>query len=660
MARNRLPVEKALGVLSAALRPVPVPLAVPLGKDCLRLRQLAEKVVPDSEPVLGLLTLTRALWAAGDETLAERLLRDAVQARRREVVLYHSLGKLLTEQEPPRWKEAVEFYRAAGVLRPDLGVNLATALLNSGKQREGLGLLARLVKEKPDNPYLHIEQGFALEGKGDLDGAIACYQKALALDPKDVRTYTNLGAILCDAKHDLDGAIACFRKALELDPKLAQAHYNLGNALYAKGQLDEAMAEYRQAIALDPQLSPAHHNLGSAMRAKGQLDGAVAEYRKAIALDPKYVSAHTNLGTALLDTGQVDEAMAEYRQAIALDPKYVSAHTNLGITLREKGQLDEAIVECRQAIALDPKNVSAHNSLGTALLDTGQVDEAIAEYRQTIALDPREYKAHYNLGRSLREKGQLDEAIAEYRQTIAIQPKYAEAHCNLGLILLQQERLAEAVASLRRGHELGSKQPGWDYPSLLWVRTAEQLVELETKLPGVLQGKAAPAKVSDTIRLAGMCQQPLKRFAASARLYANAFAAEPKLADDLQQQHRYNAACSAALAAAGQGKDARLLPDKVVTMFRRWTLDWLRADLTAFAKLAGQNNPAVKQAIQQRLAHWRQDPDLASLRDPQALDRLPDDERAAWQALWRDVDELAKRVVPTRGSKEPSAPKAQP
>ena len=64
-----------------------------------------------------------------------------------------------------------------------------------------------------------------------------------------------------------------------------------------------------------------------------------------------------------------------------------------------------------------------------------------------------------------------------------------------------------------------------------------------------------------------------------------------------------------------------------------------------YAKLAGQNNPAAKQFIQQQLTHWGSDADLASVRDPAALDRLADNERAAWQALWRDVDELANRVA---------------
>ena len=44
----------------------------------------------------------------------------------------------------------------------------------------------------------------------------------------------------------MDEAIACYRKAIELDPKFALAHNNLGNALEDKGQVDEAIACYRR------------------------------------------------------------------------------------------------------------------------------------------------------------------------------------------------------------------------------------------------------------------------------------------------------------------------------------------------------------------------------------------------------------------------------
>jgi tetratricopeptide (TPR) repeat protein len=302
LARDQLPVERALGMLSAALRPVPVPVAMPLGQDFTRLRQLASKVASASEPVLGLLTLARALRGSGEEESAERLLRAALTARSREVVLYHTLGKLLKEQEPPRWAEAAECYAVARGLRPDLGVNLAMALLRSGREREGLDLLAWLVKERPDNPYLHFVQGNARYERHDLDGAIACYQMALDLDPKYAHARFNLGIALKD-RGDLDGAIACYHKALELEPKYVPAHGNLGNALHDKGDLDGAIACWKKVLELDPNNVKIYYNLGIALKDRGDLDGAIACYKQALQLDPKLPEAHCNLGLVLLRRG---------------------------------------------------------------------------------------------------------------------------------------------------------------------------------------------------------------------------------------------------------------------------------------------------------------------------------------------------------------------
>src|SRR5262249_45733330 len=152
----RLPAERAAGVLAMALavplRPVPVPFDAGPGEDRQRLRRLAEQTKPDTEPVLGLLTLTSALRRAGGGDLAERLLPAAGGRRPQEVVLHFQLGNLLEQQRPPRWREAVECYAAARALRPGTGTRLAHALENSGRVEEGLALWERLAADKADNP----------------------------------------------------------------------------------------------------------------------------------------------------------------------------------------------------------------------------------------------------------------------------------------------------------------------------------------------------------------------------------------------------------------------------------------------------------------------------------------------------------------------------
>jgi serine/threonine-protein kinase len=402
-------------------------------------------------------------------------------------------------------------------------------------------------------------------------------------------------------------AVPLLRAAQRRYPGDFWLNLDLGNALHNANMAEEAMGYYRAAVALRPDAGAAHNNLGNALYAINDLDEAIAEYRTAIALDSQYAIAHANLGNALSKKGDLDEAIAEYRTAI--DLKHTGAHSNLGVALRDKGDLDGSI----------------------------------AEYQKAIDFDPNDSTAHYNLGFALRAKKDLDGAIAANRRALAIDPDYAEAHCNLGIALREQGQFAEALEELRRGHALGIQRRGWPYPSADWVRQCERLIALDHKLLTFLRVEAEPADAAERIALAQLCQYK-RRHAAAVGFYADAFAADPPLAADLGQQHRYKAACNAALAATGHGDDARQLPDRVVVMLRRRALGWLGADLALYAQAAEGANTGIKRAVQQRLTQWQHDADLASVCDGAALDQLPEDERRQWRQLWDDVAALLARV----------------
>jgi hypothetical protein len=66
--------------------------------------------------------------------------------------------------------------------------------------------------------------------------------------------------------------------------------------------------------------------------------------------------------------------------------------------------------------------------------------------------------------------------------------------------------------------------------------------------------------------------------------------------------------------------------------------------LALYAKMAERDDPNAKEAVRQRLAHWQQDTDLATVRDQAALGKLPDDERRPWGQLWEDVAALLQKV----------------
>ena len=317
--------------------------------------------------------------------------------------------------------------------------------------------------------------------------------------------------------------------------------------------------------------------------------------------------------------------------------------------LQAKNELDEAIGEYKKAIELDPKNAVGHHNLGHALQAKNRLNEAVAEYRIAIDLDPRSASAHHNLGRALQAKNELNEAIAEYKKAIELQTDYyAEAHCNVARILRLQGQLSASLDFYKRGHASGSKRKDWRLPSAQWVADAERLVQLEAKLPDVLAGKATLANKGELLGLLEVCR--LKhQHAAAARLYADAFTTDPSLADDLNAYHRYNAACSAAMAAAGQGADADKLDDQEHRRLRQQALAWLRVDLEQWANRSEAGQPDDRQLMRSTLEHWQRDADLASVRDADALQKLTAQEQEAWQNLWADVAELLKKAGNAKG-----------
>jgi tetratricopeptide (TPR) repeat protein len=260
-----------------------------------------------------------------------------------------------------------------------------------------------------------------------------------------------------------------------------------------------------------------------------------------------------------------------------------------------------------------------------------------------LALDPKFAQAHSNLGLALFAQGERAEAVKEFRRALELDPKLPSAHGALGQALLLQGRFREARDSTRRclqllprGHPqrpLGSQQ----------LRQCERLLVLDARLPALLQGKAQAASAAERLEYADLCQRK-QLSSAAARFSAEAFAADPKLADNLLTGHRYNATCSAALAGNGQGQDASQLGAPERARLRQQAVAWLRADLARWAKVLETGIPQARAAVRHKLRHWQNDPDLAGIRDEAGLAWLPAGEQEACRRLWADVAALLHRA----------------
>jgi tetratricopeptide (TPR) repeat protein len=274
-----------------------------------------------------------------------------------------------------------------------------------------------------------------------------------------------------------------------------------------------------------------------------------------------------------------------------------------------------------------------------------RVAEAEAAFSRACRLRPNFAFAYLSFGTLLSGRGKLAEAIPHLRKAVELEPNLAEAHCNLAAALQRTGQFVAARNAYRRGHQLGSRRPDWPYPSAQWLRNAERLVQLERKLPAVLRGEVQPRDQDERLGLAEVAIAR-QHYVTAVRLYAEAFAADPAVAEKLNG-HRYNAACGAALAAAATDGEGARLDERDRAALRGQALGWLRAELDGWRALLEGESSGAKEAVVKAMRHWLGDPDLAGVRDEKSLARLPQGERGDWQQLWQEVESLRQRANPS-------------
>jgi tetratricopeptide (TPR) repeat protein len=556
-------------------------------------------------------------------------------------------------------KEAAERVRSSAICDRLLAALYEWSLVRD-ELKKGDGVLLRSVADlADDDPWRRrLRQAGGRRDRAALE-ALAKEKRILSKPPR----YLVLLAVGLRSAGSSTKAERLLRQVQAARPADFWINFELGSGLARKKSAEqaEALRFLQAALALRPHSAPLYINLGNALGDKGDVDGAIAAYKEALRLKQDYPLAHYNLGNALKAKGRLDEAITEYREALRIKEDYPEAHHNLGKTLCAKGDVAGAVAEYREALRTKqafPEAYKTHYNLGVILQIRRQLDEAITEYRGAIRLNEDYLEAHYNLGNALRDKGQLDDAIAEYREALRINKECAVANCNLGHILQEQGKFEQALRAFRRGHLSGSKDPRWRYPSAQWVRACECFVALDGKLPAILSGKEKPANARQGSEYARVCQ--IKHlYAAAARLYQDAIGAQPDPVASQVNYVRYYAACAAALAGGGAGKDAAKLTAAERAGFRKQALDWLRADLDAWRKLLDKEPDKARAAVAGKMQHWLQDRDFQGVRGAEALGKLPEAERAGWRKLWADVAATLAKAQKKRGPEDKKASPAE-
>jgi eukaryotic-like serine/threonine-protein kinase len=497
--------------------------------------------------------------------------------------------------------------------------------------------------------------GYGLEVLGEHDRALDVLTRARRAHPGDFWLNTELGLVCMGVKRSgpaatssliATGAISpgtkaqdaetFFTAAIALRPRFASAHHLLGAACQLQGKWEQAIACYREGIRLQPDDATVYNSLANVYVSQSKTEQAIAAYREAIRLKPGYDLPYTNLLAVLGSQGRFAEAVSTCRDAIRLAPEVLPVHVYLGDFLLMQGRLDEATAAYEAARQRIPANPQLHDHLGNALFQQGKLDRAVTEYREAIRLAPGSADAHAHLAQALINQGKLDLGIETYREAIALAPQLPAPHVGLGAALRRRGDYTHAAAELRTAFELATDPVSRETIQQELARTKNwQALAKESPAEGTGDDSSRlPAENLDRAYYYYEQQHPAR----AARLFNRALDKDPGLIGELNNQNQYNAACACALAAAGQGRGEPAPSEADKTYFRQRARDYLKADLTRWLNVLGNGSQPNAAAIRQTFQHWKADPDLASVRDPGPLAKLPELERKEWVKLWERLD----------------------
>ncbi|MEX2202160.1 MAG: tetratricopeptide repeat protein [Dongiaceae bacterium] len=178
--------------------------------------------------------------ALGDRNTAERLLRRLVAIDAGDAQAQQNLGAVLAGAT--RLEEAVQRFEIAASLNPDDPGMLA----NFGRALRQLGRLDDAETRFRHAIALRPERGDAWHGLGqialardDPAGAIAHLRTAAEREPRSVAILADLGSALRSA-NQIESALDCYRRALAIDPENGPVLARLSHQLERTCAWDEA------------------------------------------------------------------------------------------------------------------------------------------------------------------------------------------------------------------------------------------------------------------------------------------------------------------------------------------------------------------------------------------------------------------------------------
>lgn len=242
----------------------------------------------------------------------------------------------------------------------------ATNLLAEEQPLKALEVLEKLAQP----PFCKQAKVLNLMGEcyldlGDHDEAAACFLQSLELNPKYLKGYQNLAAVM-ESQGNLAAARGYLEEARKLSPLNPERLYRLGKLCLLQGVPQEARKYLEESWRIGLHVPDNRRSEAAEAFLAAGLDQAAEElFLQAIDASPKNSHLYNRLGVSLRRQHKHQQALESYQKALKLDPDNEKVHYNLGVLYFDLGIKDKALRAFRKAVSLRPDFTEAWDFLQT-------------------------------------------------------------------------------------------------------------------------------------------------------------------------------------------------------------------------------------------------------------------------------------------------------
>ncbi len=283
-------------------------------------------------------------------------------------------------------------------------------------------LAYRMIPLPPLKPGMTSQQwhvrGRALENKGNKKGAMAAYDRAVALDSQAWRSFNNRGTVhrrLGNFKE----AMADYDQAIRINPEDMAALHNRAMLKNALGDRKGALADLDTVVSSGKVGGLALRNRALLRNRMSDRKGALEDLRRAVRLRPESPSNHHYTGKLWCDEEQWDRALAAFDRALALNTRYVGALIWRAYVHQMKSNLRGALRDLDRVLLLQPSNASARRQRANVRLLLGDAGGAREDLDLNIKARPREAYRWAMRGAVLyAQRGDFARALADFKEAL--------------------------------------------------------------------------------------------------------------------------------------------------------------------------------------------------------------------------------------------------